>query len=115
VLGLHLLPRQAERLAAWVGDQPATALALGLELESWGRMVEAGMARYLESQGKRAAGEAREDDRARGTSKAQRIDRGEAERFLGLARGANFVAPPAAGPKGVLSLISAAKFPKKPS
>lgn len=50
VMGLPLLPKQCERLSAWVNDQQQTADALGLELEAWSKQLISGMERYVASE-----------------------------------------------------------------
>ena len=45
--GLSLMPRQAERVAAFLQDQLPTAEALGVEPMRWGQMVEKGLRLYV--------------------------------------------------------------------
>lgn len=43
VFGIPLLPKQIERLSAWILDQREVHEALGVSAEAWGRMLEAGL------------------------------------------------------------------------
>ncbi|MBI2377460.1 MAG: hypothetical protein HYV07_25895 [Deltaproteobacteria bacterium] len=47
VFGISLLPKQVERLSAWLLDQQEVAEALGVGAEAWGRMLQAGLDRHL--------------------------------------------------------------------
>ena len=83
ILGVELHPKQAERLSAWLQDQRSTAEALGLEPEAWGRMIDAGMKRYLANE-RGAAGPVPRDA-------SKRVI--EAQRLLGTASAKGFANP----------------------
>ena len=78
VLGLQLMPVQRERVSAWLFDQRATAEALGLEQEVWGKLLVAGMERYIA----REAGDAPAGStRAAGVELARKLVGAEGEPF----------------------------------
>jgi len=59
LLGLPMLPRQLDRISAWLHDQTETGGALGFDKETWGKLLVGGMERYIAH----AAGAAPADSR----------------------------------------------------
>lgn len=105
VLGVPLLPKQAERLGAWLEDQQLVAGALGLDSDAWLRQLERGFERY----GQRVTG-ASAADAATATDVSDDV-----KRMLGNARG-KFEARPAPGTSrraGLSGLLAARGFKKK--
>jgi len=104
VLGMQLMPKQAERFVAWAQDQQATGLALGVEPEAWSRMVETGMRTYVDKE--RAAA---------GTNKSSVKDwsrrAAEAQQLLdGVSRHGFNVEAPDPKRSGLMGLLAAKKF-----
>lgn len=105
VFGLALLPKQVERLSAWILDQRAVADALGVDPEAWGRMLVSGLDRYRAAQG---AGDGAQD-----TAAADKLLR--AKSLLGdhSLPFQNRPQPGASGQAGVAGLLGAMRFRRK--
>ena len=92
--GLSLMPRQAERVAAFLQDQIPTAKALGVDPLEWGRMVEKGLRIYVaRNQGAKAA-----------------ADEARAKKALTLIGRAPIAAPPATKSGGLAGILAARTF-----
>ena len=92
--GLSLMPRQAERVAAFLQDQIPTAEALGLGPEEWGRKVEQGLRVYVaRTQGARAT-----------------VSEANAKKALALIGRESVAAPPAPKSGGLAGILAARTF-----
>ena len=95
--GVPLLPKQAERVSAWYRNQLPIAAALGVEPETWARLLNAGMAALID--GARAGAQAPPSLNA-------------AKRLLGQGA-ASFENPPAPGTSqraGLSGILAARRF-----
>lgn len=103
VMGMALMPKQAERFVAWAADQKATGMALGVGPQAWGRMVEAGMRRYV------SAERSRTDRRQSVRDWSRRA--AEAEQLLGTAAAQALDVPkPRSASSGLMGMIAARTF-----
>lgn len=106
VFGIPLLPKQIERLSAWILDQREVAEALGVGAEAWGRMLESGLDRHLVRTGAVKAPDAAAVLRSEALAKSLLGDRPEPFQKRS--------APGESESAGVRGLANVMSFKKKP-